>query len=54
MTVEEASNHASYYKTLSWKERFKITIYLNNIAFKIVGLPEPKLDKTVFRTHARK
>jgi hypothetical protein len=58
MTVEEAANHASYYKTLSWKERFKVAMYLNSIAFnsiafKLVGESEPKLNKTVFTVRSR-
>ena len=51
-TVEEADNHALYYKSLSWQERLKITIYLNSIAFGLVGKPEPKMDKNVFNTRS--
>jgi hypothetical protein len=52
-TVEEADNHALYYKTLSWKERLRITIYLNSIAYGLAGKPEPKMDKTKFKARAR-
>ncbi len=52
-TVEEASEHASYYKSLSWQERLRITMYLNSIAFRLVGIPEPRMDKTVFKVRAR-
>ncbi len=52
-TFEEADNHASYYNKLSWKERFKIAMYLNSIAFKLVGEPEPKLDKKIFKAKSR-
>ncbi|MGQ0827845.1 MAG: hypothetical protein ACT4ON_05575 [Bacteroidota bacterium] len=52
-TAEEASEHASYYKKLSWKERLKILIYLNSIAFRLVNKPEPKLDRTVFNIKTR-
>ncbi len=47
--VEEADNHALYYKSLAWKERLKITLYLNSIAFGLVNQPEPRLDRTVFK-----
>ncbi len=52
-TVEEATEHAAYYKTLSWQERLRITMYLNSIAFRLVGKPEPRMDKTVFKARAR-
>ena len=52
-TVEEASEHTAYYKTLSWQERLRITMYLNSIAFRLVGESEPRMDKTVFKARAR-
>jgi hypothetical protein len=51
--VEEADNHASYYKTMPWKERFKIAMYLNTVAFKLVNDPHPKMDKTIFKIKDR-
>lgn len=51
--VEEADNHASYYKTISWQERFKIAMYLNTIAFKLINNSNIKMDKTVFKVKAR-
>lgn len=51
-TVEEAANQSEYYKHLSWKERFRIAIYLNSIAFKMVGKDEPRMDKTVFKARS--
>lgn len=52
-SVEEAANHSSYYKNLTWQERLRITIYLNSIAFGLVHKPEPEMDKTVFSVRAR-
>ena len=52
-TVEEAANHALYYKKLSWQERLRIVIYLNSIAFRLVDKSEPKLDRTIFSAKAR-
>jgi hypothetical protein len=52
-TVEEASKHSYYYKTLPWQERLKITMYLNSIAFHLAGKPEPKMDRMVFNTRTR-
>lgn len=51
-TIDEVSNHFEYYRNISWKERFKILIYLNSIAFRIVGLREPKMNKSVFRVRS--
>lgn len=51
--VEEGDNHASYYKTLSWQERFKIAMYLNSIAFKLVSDSNIKMDKTIFKIRER-
>ncbi|MCE9538402.1 MAG: hypothetical protein K8R85_04180 [Bacteroidetes bacterium] len=52
-SVEEAADHSSYYKNLTWQERLRITIYLNSIAYRLVDKPEPKMDKTVFSVRAR-
>lgn len=52
-TAEEASDHSTYYKKLSWQERLKIVMYLNKIAYKLVGEAELRMDKTVFRVRSR-
>ena len=51
--VEEDSDHTFYYKMLSWQDRLKVTMYLNSIAFRLVGKPEPRLDRTVFNAKSR-
>ena len=53
-TVEEASNHASYYKTLTWQERLRVAMYLNSIAFHLVGKSEPRMNKLIFNARSRK
>jgi hypothetical protein len=53
MTAEEASNHSDYYKKLDWKERFKIVMHLNSVAYKFVGELEPRMDRTVFKIKSR-
>lgn len=52
-TVEEAANHSTYYKNLAWQERLRITMYLNSIAFGLVGKGESKMDKTIFNVRSR-
>lgn len=52
-TVEEASNHADYYKSKSWQERLKIAAYLNSIAFNYPLDNPPKMDRTKFKAVAR-
>jgi len=51
-TAAAADNHVLYYKTLSWRERLRITLYLNSIAFGLVDQPEPRMDKSVFKARA--
>lgn len=52
-TVEEAANHAAYYKGLSWQERLQIAAYLNSIAFNYPLNNPPKMDKTSFKASSR-
>jgi hypothetical protein len=52
-TFEEASNHASYYKTLTWQERLRVTAYLNSVAFNYPENQPPRLDKSRFKAISR-
>jgi hypothetical protein len=52
-TAEEAANHSSYYRRLSWQERLKVAAYLNSIAFNYPESNPPKLDKNIFKAVAR-
>ncbi|MDB4902612.1 MAG: hypothetical protein JWQ63_1893 [Mucilaginibacter sp.] len=53
-TAEEASNHAAYYKTLTWQERLRIANYLNSVAYNYPENEPPRMDKTVFKVRSRK
>jgi len=53
-TAEEASNHAAYYKTLTWQERLRIANYLNSIAYNYPENEPPRMDKTAFKIQKRK
>jgi hypothetical protein len=48
-TAASASDHAAYYKNLSWQERLRITAYLNSIAFNYAENNPPRIDKTKFK-----
>jgi len=52
-TAEEASNHAAYYKTLTWQERLRIANYLNSIAYNYPENEPPRMDKTAFKIRKR-
>jgi hypothetical protein len=52
-TAKEASNHAAYYKSLTWQERLRIANYLNSIAYNYPENNPPKMDKTAFTYRAR-
>jgi hypothetical protein len=52
-TFEEASNHAGYYKTLTWQERLRVTAYLNSLAFNYPENQPPRLDKSMFKVRSR-
>ncbi|HEY4323242.1 MAG TPA: hypothetical protein VGN20_04630 [Mucilaginibacter sp.] len=53
-TAEEASNHATYYKSLTWQERLRIANYLNSIAYNYPENEPPRMDKTAFKIRSRK
>ena len=53
-TLHEASNHAEYYKKLTWQERLKITAYLNSVAYNYDLNNPPMMDKTKFSTNSSK
>lgn len=52
-TMEEAADHAAYYRKLSWIERLRVSAYLNSVAFNYpLDLP-PRMDKTRFEVKSR-
>ncbi len=52
-TAVEASNHADYYKTLTWQQRLSIANYLNSIAYNYPENEMPRMDKTIFKIRSR-
>lgn len=52
-TAEEAADHVSIYKKLSWQERLRIANYLNSIAFNFPENNPPRLDRTKFKVRSR-
>ncbi len=52
MTVEEADEEMHNYKQYSWKERLKITAYLNSIAFNFPQNNPPSFDKSFFEARS--
>ncbi len=53
-TADEASDHATYYQSLTWQERLKIANYLNSIAYNYPEDNPPRLDRTKFSVRSRK
>ncbi len=52
-TVEEAANHASYYRNLTWIERLRVAAYLNSVAFNYPLDNPPRINKTKFKASSR-
>ena len=52
-TADEASNHSTYYKTLTWQQRLSIANYLNSVAYNYPENEPPKMDKTIFKIRSR-
>jgi hypothetical protein len=53
-TAEQAADHGSYYRTLTWQERLRIANYLNSVAYNYPENEPPKVDRTVFKARSRK
>lgn len=53
-SFEDAANYADAFKSLSVKERLKISFYLNSIAYNFDINNPPKMDKTVFKIRKQK
>jgi len=52
-SAEEAADHATYYRTLTWQERLRIANYLNSVAYNYPETEPPKMDKTIFSMRGR-
>jgi len=48
LTLQEVDEKWHDYWNLDWKERLKIVLYLNSIAFRYVREDPPVLDRTAF------
>jgi hypothetical protein len=53
-TAQQASDHASYYKSLTWQERLRIANYLNSVAYNYPENTPPRLDRNFFMAKGRK
>lgn len=49
----ELDNTTNYYKNLSWQESLKTAMYLNAVAYKLVGQEPISMDKTHFTIKKR-
>jgi len=52
-TVQEAANHALYYKNKHWTERLAVAAYLNSIAYNYPIDSPPRLNRTKFSVRGR-
>lgn len=52
-TLEEAADHASRYKKLTWQERLRISSYLNSVAYNYPENSPPRMDKNKFEARTR-
>jgi hypothetical protein len=52
-TLDEAANHAGYYKSMTWQERLRIAAYLNSMAFNYPENHPPRMDKSKFNARSR-
>jgi hypothetical protein len=52
-TLEEAANHAGYYKNMTWQERLRVAAYLNSMAFNYPENNPPRMDKSKFNARSR-
>jgi hypothetical protein len=52
-TLEEAANHAMYYKNMTWQERLRVAGYLNSMAFNYPEDHPPRMDKSKFKARSR-
>lgn len=52
-TAEQAADHASYYRTLTVRQRLEIANYLNSVAYNYPVNNPPRLDRTIFKARSR-
>ena len=49
LTLNEADEEWNDHSQLDWKERLRLTLYLNSMAYRYVGEDMPIMDRTVFQ-----
>lgn len=49
LTLNEADEEWNDHSQLDWKERLRLTLYLNSMAYGYVGEDMPIMDRTVFQ-----
>ncbi len=49
LTLQEADDQWNDHSPLDWKQRLRLTLYLNSIAYGYVGQEIPVMDRTVFK-----
>ncbi len=52
LTLKEADEEWNDHSQLDWKQRLRLAMYLNSMAYGYAGQDMPVMDRTVF--HARK
>ncbi len=50
LSLQEADMEWNDHSKLDWKQRLRLALYLNSIAYGYVGQEMPVMDKTVFES----
>ena len=48
LTLQEADEEWNDHSQMDWKQRLRLALYLNSIAYGYVGQEMPVMDRTVF------
>jgi len=49
LTLQEADEEWNDHSQLDWKQRLRLALYLNSIAYGYAGQEMPAMDRTVFQ-----
>lgn len=50
LTLQEADEEWNDHSQLDWKQRLRLALYLNSIAYGYAGQEMPVMDRTVFQS----
>lgn len=50
LTLQEADDEWNDHSQLDWKQRLRLALYLNSIAYGYAGQEMPVMDRTVFQS----